>query len=138
LKFDEEERPGMGNRNKPAVLLAAVAALFLISPATFAHHGVSDYDMETVVTWHVTVSDFLFVNPHALLDFTRKSDQDKVEQWQGELQSPNMLSRKGHWTKDTVKAGDQITIIGCPARNGTRTMLVRKVVLSTGEELPGG
>jgi Family of unknown function (DUF6152) len=132
----EGERLGMGN--KAAVLLAAVAALSVISPAAFGHHGVSDYDMDSVVTWHVTVSGFLFVNPHALLDFTRKSDQEKIEEWQGELQSPNMLSRKGHWTKDTVKAGDQITIIGCPAKNGSKTMLVRKVVLSTGEELPGG
>jgi hypothetical protein len=125
-------------RKKPTIYLAAVTAFFAISPAMFGHHGVSDYDMANVVTWHATVSGFQFVNLHALLDFTRKNDQDKIEEWQGELQSPNMLARKGHWTKDTVKAGDQITILGCPAKNGSRTMLVRKVVLSTGEELPGG
>ena len=125
-------------RNKPAIFLTFVAALFMIPPAMFAHHGVSDYDVETVVTWHVTVTGFVFVNPHALLDFTRKNDQDKIEDWQGELQSPNMMSRKGHWTKDTVKAGDQITIVGCPARNGSKAMLVRKVVLANGDELPGG
>lgn len=104
----------------------------------FGHHGVSDYDMANVVTWHVTVTDFVFVNPHALLNFSRKNDQDKVEEWQGELQSPNMLARKSHWTKDTVKTGDQITIFGCPARNGSKTILLRKVVLSSGEELSGG
>jgi hypothetical protein len=125
-------------RKKPTIYLAALTAFFMISPAMFGHHGVSDYDMANVVTWHATVSGFQFVNPHALLDFTRKNDQDKIEEWQGELQSPNMLARKGHWTKDTVKAGDQITILGCPAKNGSRTMLVRKVVLSSGEELPGG
>ncbi len=124
-------------RNKPATLLAAVIALFMISPVMFAHHGVSDYDMATVVTWHVTVTDLLFVNPHALLEFTRKNDQGKIEEWQGELQSPNMLSRKGHWTKDTVKKGDQITVFACPAKNGSKTMFVRKVVLSSGEEFPG-
>jgi hypothetical protein len=125
-------------RNKGAIYLAAVAALFLISPVVLGHHGVSDYDMTNVVTWHATVTDFVFVNPHALLNFTRKNDQDKIEEWQGELQSPNMLSRRSHWTKDSVKAGDQITIVGCPARNGTKTILVRKVVLSNGEELSGG
>jgi Family of unknown function (DUF6152) len=125
-------------RNKPVIVLAAITGLFIISPVMFGHHGVSDYDVEMVVTWHVTVTDFLFVNPHALVVFTRKNDQDKTEEWQGELQSPNMLSRKGHWTKDTVKTGDQITIVGCPAKNGSKTMLVRKVVLPGGEELPGG
>ena len=125
-------------RNKIVTCLAAVAVLLAISPAMFGHHGVSDYDMTNVVTWHVTVTDFQFVNPHALLDFSRKNDQDKVEEWQGELQSPNMLARKSHWTKDTVKTGDQITIFGCPARNGSKTILLRKVVLSSGEELSGG
>jgi Family of unknown function (DUF6152) len=124
-------------RNKSIIFLAAVTAFFVISPAMFGHHGVSDYDMANVVTWHGTVTDFLFVNPHALLDFTRKNDQGKIEEWQGELQTPNMLSRRGHWTKDTVKAGDQITVVGCPARNGSKTMFLRKVVLSGGEEYPG-
>jgi hypothetical protein len=94
--------------------------------------------MSNLVTWHVTVADFLFVNPHALLTFTSKNDQGKVEEWQGELQSPSMLSRRGHWTKETVKTGDQITVVGCPARNGSRTMFLRKVVLANGEEFPGG
>src|SRR6266481_6608356 len=120
-------------RNKFVACLAAVVVLLAISPAMFGHHGVSDYDMATVVSWHVTVTDFLFVNPHALLDFTRKNDQDKIEEWQGELQSPNMLSRRSHWTKDTVKAGDQITVFGCQAKNGSKTMFVRKVVLRSEE-----
>jgi hypothetical protein len=124
-------------RSKPTIFLVAATIFSLMSPAVSGHHGVSDYDMGTVVNWHVTVTDFVFVNPHALLDFTRKNDQDKIEEWQGELQSPNMLARKGHWTKDTVKNGDQITVFGCPARNGSKTMLVRKVVLSNGEEFPG-
>jgi hypothetical protein len=125
-------------RNRLAICLAAVAVLLVISPVMFGHHGVSDYDVANVVTWHVTVTEFLFVNPHSLLGFTRKNDQGKIEEWQGELQSPSMLSRKGHWTKDTVKTGDQITIFGCPARNGSKTILVRKVVLTNGEEFPGG
>jgi hypothetical protein len=125
-------------RNRLATCLAAVVALFVISPVMFGHHGVSDYDVANVVSWHVTVTEFQFVNPHSLLGFTRKNDQGKIEEWQGELQSPSMLSRKGHWTKDTVKTGDQITIFGCPARNGSKTLLVRKVILSNGEEFPGG
>ena len=125
-------------RKKPIIYLTAAIALFMISPAVFGHHGISDYDVAQVVTWHVTVTEFQFVNPHSLVAFTRQNDQGKMEQWQGELQSPSMLARHGHWTKDTVKRGDQITIVGCPAKNGSKTLLVRKVVLSSGEELTGG
>lgn len=116
---------------------AAVLVLMGASDG-LAHHGVSDYDTNNVVSWKVTVTDFQFVNPHSLLNFTRKTDDGKAEEWQGELQSPSMLSRRGNWTRDTVKAGDQITIFGCPSRNGSKTMLVRKVVLADAREFPGG
>lgn len=125
-------------RNRLTIFALVAAVLLVISPVVFGHHGVSDYDTAHVVTWQVTVSEFQFANPHSLLDFTRKTDDGKIEEWQGELQSPSMLARRGHWTKDTVKPGDQITIFGCPARNGSKTMLVRKVVLANGEEYPGG
>ena len=117
---------------------AAMFFTLLLAPVVFGHHGVSDYDVANVVSWQVTVTDFMFANPHSLLNFTRKNDQGAVEEWQGELQSPSMLARHGHWTKDTVKAGDQITVFGCRARNGSKTMLVRKIVLASGEEYPGG
>ena len=125
-------------RNRLGTFGLAVIASLIISPVVSGHHGVSDYDVANVVSWHVTVTEFQFANPHSLLNFTRKTDDGRIEDWQGELQSPSMLSRKGHWTKDTVKSGDQITIFGCPARNGSKTMLVRKVVLADGDEYPGG
>lgn len=125
-------------RNRLAKFGLVVAVFLMVSPTVFGHHGVSDYDVTNVVSWHVTVTDFQFTNPHSLLNFTRKADDGKIEEWQGELQSPSMLSRKGHWTKETVKSGDQITIFGCPAKNGSKTMLVRKIVLADGEEYPGG
>jgi Family of unknown function (DUF6152) len=124
--------------NRLVTCLAVIIAFLMASPAMFGHHGVSDYELTKVVTWQATVTEFLFVNPHSLLNFTRTNDQGKTEEWQGELQSPGMLSRRGHWTKATVKPGDQITIFGCPARNGSKTLLVRKVVLADGEEFPGG
>ena len=122
------------------VVASGLLVLILLATASTgsAHHGVSDYDTNTVVSWKVTVTDFQFVNPHSLLDFTRKVDDGKTEEWQGELQSPSMLSRRGNWTRETVKGGDQITVFGCPARNGSKTMLLRKIVLADGREFPGG
>src|SRR5262249_49296622 len=87
---------------KIAICFAAAAALFLFSPTAFPHHGTSDYDAANLVTWHVTVTEFMFINPHALVTFTRKNDKGKVETWEGELQSPSMLARRAHWTKDTL------------------------------------
>ena len=39
------------------------------------------------------------------------------------------------WDKDTLKPGDQITLIGTAAKNGAAIGIIQKVVLSNGQEL---
>jgi hypothetical protein len=109
---------------------------FLISIPLFAHHGASEYDMTKIVTLRATVTELQFVNPHTLLTFTVKDDSGKVTDWQGELPSPNLLSRRG-WSRSTLKPGDQVTVIGAPAKNGEKGMQVKKLVFPDGHELPG-
>jgi hypothetical protein len=71
-----------------------------------------------------------------LLSFSVKDDSGKVMEWQGELPSPNLLSRRG-WSRSTLKPGDQVTVIGSPAKNGEKGMQVKKLVFPDGHELPG-
>src|SRR5579863_8149203 len=116
---------------------AALAISFLLmSIPVFAHHGASEYDMTKIVTLRATVTELLFVNPHTLLSFTVKDDSGKTMEWQGELPSPNLLSRRG-WSRSTLKPGDQVTVIGAPAKNGQNGMQVKKLVFPDGHELPG-
>jgi hypothetical protein len=109
---------------------------FLISLPLFAHHGASEYDMTKIVTLNGTVKELQFVNPHSLLTFTVKDDSGKAMEWEGELPSPNLLSRRG-WSRSTLKPGDQVTIIGSPAKNGEKGMQIKKLVFPDGHELPG-
>lgn len=92
--------------------------------------------MTKVVSLQATVTDFQFVNPHTLVDFNVKDDAGKVSEWQGELPSPNLLVRRG-WSKNVLKTGDQVTIIGNPAKNGEKGMQIKRLVLPDGRELPG-
>ena len=112
------------------------AGLFLTSIPARAHHGASEYDMTKIVTLKGTVTEVQFVNPHTLLVFTVKDDSGKAIEWQGELPSPNLLSRRG-WSRSTVKPGDQITVIGALAKNGEKGMQIKKLVFPDGHELPG-
>ena len=115
----------------------ALIVSFLLTPMTLlAHHGASEYDMTKIVTLSATVKELLFVNPHTLLTFTVKDDSGKPVEWQGELPSPNLLSRRG-WSRSTLKSGDQVTIIGALAKNGEKGMQVKKLVFPDGHELPG-
>ncbi len=112
------------------------AAIFLISIPLMAHHGASEYDMTKIVTLNATVKELQYVNPHTLLTFTVKDDSGKAIEWQGELPSPNLLSRRG-WSRSILKPGDQVAIIGAPAKNGEKGMQVKKLVFPDGHELPG-
>jgi hypothetical protein len=122
---------------KPSVLIALFVSFFSISDSAFAHHGVANYDMTKVVTVKGTVMDFQFINPHTLILFDVKNDKGVIEHWQAEATSPNHLVRAG-WSKDIVKAGDQITISGFRAKNGSTVMRFQKMVLANGQEISEG
>jgi hypothetical protein len=92
------------------------------------------YDFQRQVTLKATVTKFTFVNPHVLLHVDVKEAGGKAVGWVAEAGSPNMM-RRGGWTKGSVKPGDQVTITGHPAKNGSPTMRLTKVVLANGQEL---
>ncbi len=125
-------------------IMASVAtgiALLCVSYPVLAHHGRASYDATKIFTIMGTVSSFQFSNPHVQLFLDVKDDKGNIEKWVGEGTSPNMLVREG-WDRKTIKPGDQITATGNPARNGTNSMRIEKVVLPNGRELtfegPGG
>jgi len=123
-------------KSKRFIRVAMMINFFLISIPIFAHHGASEYDMTKIVSLRGTVTELQFVNPHTLLTFTVKDDSGKASEWEGELPSPNLLTRRG-WSRSTLKPGDQVTIIGSPAKNGEKGMQIKKLVFPDGHELPG-
>ena len=78
--------------------VALTIGCFLISIPLWAHHGASEYDMTKIVSLRATVTELQYVNPHTLLVFTVKDESGKVSEWEGELPSPNLLSRRG-WSR---------------------------------------
>jgi hypothetical protein len=85
-----------GSMKRERITRAAFTiSIFLISIPVWAHHGASEYDMTKIVTLDGKVTELQFVNPHSLLTFTVKEDSGKVTPWQGELPSPNLLTRRG-------------------------------------------
>ncbi len=103
--------------------LAAVCglALFLVtfSAPALAHHGFAvEFDRNNLVTLSGQVTKVEFMNPHIYIYVDVKGDDGKVANWAFEGGPPNVLYRQG-WRKDTVKAGDMITIKGYRARDGS-------------------
>jgi Family of unknown function (DUF6152) len=97
-------------------LLLPLGLLFLSASAA-AHHGNSAYDETARVPIKGVVTEFVWVNPHSQIYLDVKDKDGKVVRWGIETNSPGILTRAG-WTRRSLKAGDEVTIILCPAKNG--------------------
>jgi hypothetical protein len=102
---------------KKFLLVAAVAAGLLIASLAFAHHGTAGYDMAKVITLTGTATKVDWTNPHIVIYMDAKDAQGKLQHWTLELSAPLLMQRFG-WTKDSVKAGDQVVAETHPAKNG--------------------
>ena len=81
-----------------------------------------------------TVARFFWVNPHAYI-YLDVDAPEGVERWALEIESPNLLRHQG-WTKETLKAGDQITCKGSRAKVATNhTMKCFWVEMADGRKL---
>jgi Family of unknown function (DUF6152) len=119
-------------KSKGSIGLLAVAVL-IVPALMFPHHGTPAYDMTKLTTVKGTVTGFEFINPHVIISVEVRDEKGNVEKWTGEANSPNVLSRHG-WSRNMIKPGDQITVIGNRAKNGSNTLRLQKVVLSNGQE----
>src|SRR5579863_4322729 len=125
--------------NKLARPLPLLALLFSTGVLR-AHHGNSAYNETTRVPIKGTVTEFIWTNPHSQIYLDVKDGSGKVVNWGVETNSPGILGRAG-WTRRSLKAGDVITIIVCPARNGQPVAYAgsgdpgTKVIFDDGREL---
>jgi hypothetical protein len=113
-----------------------LASLVVLGAPAFAHHGAAAYDRSITLTLKATVTEFVFRNPHIIIAFDAPDDAGKIIHWAAEGGSSSGLARRG-WTYKTLKVGDQITMVGNPARGmvgkDMRVMALTKVILANGE-----
>src|SRR5580704_16984638 len=113
---------------------ALAGALLLCAGLAWAHHGAAGYDWNKLTTLKGTVTEFRFQNLHAQIFLDVKDSAGKVQNWILEAVGIATLSRSG-WSKSIMKPGDEITVTGNPAKNGSPSMRLTKVVLASGKEL---
>ena len=110
-------------KNQSIVAIFLSFGLFAISQPMFAHHGFAGrYDEANPVTVSGTVLELQFVNPHSSIIIESKDAKGTTVRWQAELASATAMHRADGWTKDTLKPGDHVTIIGPQNKNGLGDM----------------
>jgi hypothetical protein len=108
--------------------------IFLAPLAAIAHHSTAPYDLihGTIITGVVT--RFEMLNPHGSIALDVSGEDGVIEHWTAAIEGPLVLRRLG-WSKDTLKSGDKITIIGNRTKNGSFHLRAIEVQLPDGRKL---
>ena len=116
-----------------AFTLAAIAATVLMLVPISAQHSVATkFDLTKPLTLKGTVTQIDWANPYAHIVF-KVPGADKPAIWAVELESPIVLKKNG-WSATAVQPGDVITVQGFAARNGSKQISGRSVVLANGNK----
>jgi hypothetical protein len=116
-----------------AVSTAAVGVL-LVSVPLAAHHGAAALDTGKEMTLKGTVTEWIWSNPHCFLQFEAKDDTGTVRNWAVETQNPTTMTQRG-FSRTSFKAGDEVTVILEPVKNGQPIGRLLTVVLPGGQKL---
>jgi Family of unknown function (DUF6152) len=115
--------------------MRVMVLLSLLALAAFAHHSTATYDLIHGTIIAGDVQRFTWENPHVHIYLDVTGEDAEIEHWTVELESPGILGRLG-WRKDTLMPGDQISVTGGRAKNGSFQIRAVYVVLPDGRKLP--
>ena len=119
-------------------VLAGAAGLLLSALPVLAHHSfAAEFDATKPITVKGTVTKMDWVNPHSHLRFDVKADDGTIEHWSAECLPPNGLYRQG-WNKNTIKGGEEVTVTGFKAKDGSNYMWTQTIITADGRRLLSG
>jgi hypothetical protein len=120
-----------------AVVVAGLGLLLCTVPMLAHHSFAAEYDSAKPITLTGTVTKVEWMNPHARFYIDVKDEKGEMNNWELELGSPNGLMRQG-WTRNSLKKGDQVTISGSLAKDGSKLANARTVKLADGRQVFAG
>ena len=118
-------------------VFAAVAGLLSAAPVLAHHSFAAEYDASKPVTLTGTVTKIEWMNPHARFYVDVKDTGGALTKWNLELASPNALVRNG-WSRKSLNVGDEVTVQGYLARDGSKMANAREVMLANGRQVFAG
>ena len=115
-----------------------IALSALIGGQAAAHHSFSaEFDADQPVTVTGIVTKIEWTNPHVWFYVkVRDPETGEVTNWGAEMGPPHGLQRRG-WRRNTLSIGEEVTVNGFLARNGSPRLNARNVTLTATGGRPG-
>ena len=117
------------------VALGAVVAMLAMRTAPVsAHHSfAAEFDAARPITLKGVVTRIDWTNPHVWF-YLNVKDEGGTVRWALEMGAPHQLQQRG-WLRDTMKIGDEVTVAGSLARDGSKRANARTVTTADGKTL---
>jgi hypothetical protein len=117
---------------------AFAAALLAAAIPVAGHHSfAAEYDANQPITIKGTLNKVDWVNPHSWIHVDVVGPDGSVTTWKCETAPPNGLFRRG-WTRNSFQKGEELTVEGYRAKDGSPTMNARSVILKDGRRMFAG
>ena len=112
------------------VVFAAGIGLLLAATPMLAHHSfAAEYDSKKPVKLTGTVTKVEWMNPHVYFFIDVTDEKGVTTNWALEMGPPQGLQRGG-WTRNTMKIGDEVSVEGTRAKDGSNHANARGVYMN--------
>lgn len=116
-------------KNWPTRLATVSTALMFwaVVDAANAHHSFNMFDMQSTITLEGRVIDFDYINPHGWVVVETTNERGETVTWEVETISALVMRRRGI-ERESLEAGDWVSIDAHPARNAARLIANGEVI----------
>ena len=103
-------------RRTPLLMAAVLGTALAAGTVVHAHHSYgATYDVGKEIKLEGKLVQFVYRNPHSFVTMQAPDDKGVMQRWAVEWSGTTQLGNAGV-NKETLRAGDEIVIVGRPSR----------------------